>query len=48
MRRLSRYFDAHPLRAVIAGLVVAFLLMYFAAPAAVERADQPSYSKGAV
>jgi hypothetical protein len=41
MRRLNRYLDARPALAIAIGMLVWFLIMYFAAPDLLERADQP-------
>jgi hypothetical protein len=50
LRRFSRYLDSRPVLAMILGALVAFLILYFAAPSLYERVDQPavSHSKGAV
>lgn len=50
MCRASQWLDARPVLAMILGSLVAFLILYFAAPSLYERVEQPavSHSKGAV
>lgn len=42
IRRLSRHLDRNPLLAMLLGAVVAFLIVYLAAPSLVERVEQPT------
>lgn len=46
--RATRYLDRRPLLAVALGMLVAFLIVYVAAPELVEHVDasQPSHSRG--
>jgi archaellum component FlaF (FlaF/FlaG flagellin family) len=43
IRRFSAYLDARPALAMLLGSLIAFLILYFAAPSLYERVEQPMH-----